>query len=82
MFGDMIGLSKPCGRNFRCEEPILLHFCLQIVNDKVLKTNNEICLKFEYQLKQKTIQADFHSRILSNQSDFCDSFFSLGMHID
>ena len=29
-----------------------------MLNDKMLKPNNEICLKCEYQLKQKTISRE------------------------
>ena len=55
MLGNMIGLSEFWGSGFRCEELIILHLCLEIGNDNMLKPNNEISLKCEYQLKQKTI---------------------------
>ena len=48
MFGNMIGLLKFWGSGFKCEDSILLRFCLQMLNDKMIKTNNEICLKYEY----------------------------------
>ena len=54
----MIGLSEFWRSCFRCEDLILLFFCLQIGNDKMLKPNNEICLKSKYQLKQKTISRE------------------------
>ena len=38
------GLLEFWGIGFRCEYLILLCFCLQILNDKMLKPNNEICL--------------------------------------
>ena len=54
MFGNMTGLTEFSGRGFIiCEDPILLHFCLQMLNDKMLKPNTEICLKCEYQTKKK-----------------------------
>ena len=43
----MIGLSEICGSRFRCEDLILLHFYLQVLNNKMLKPNNKICLKCE-----------------------------------
>ena len=58
MFGNLIGLLEFWGSGFRCEDRILLCFCLQIGNDKMLKPNNEICLKSKYQLKQKTISRE------------------------
>ena len=33
-------------------------FYLQMLNDKMLKPNNEICFKCEYQLKQKIISRE------------------------
>ena len=55
MFGNIIGLSKFWGGGFRCEDRILLCFCLQIGNDNMLKPSNEISLKHGYQRKLKTI---------------------------
>ena len=40
--------SEFWGKGFRCEDLILLHFCLQVLNDKILKPNNKTCLKWEY----------------------------------
>ena len=54
----MIGLSEFWGSGFKCENLILLCFCLQIGNDNILKPNNEIYLKCLYQLKQKTISRE------------------------
>ena len=51
MFGNMISHSEFWGNGFRCEDLILPYFCLQIGNDNMLKSNDEICLKYEYQLK-------------------------------
>ena len=51
----MIGLSQFCGSGFGCEDLILLCFCLEMLNDKMLKPTYEIYLKCKYQLKQKTI---------------------------
>ena len=53
MLGNMIRHSEFWGSGFRCEDVTLPYFCLQIESDKILKSNNEICLKYEYQLKQK-----------------------------
>ena len=57
-FGKMIGLSEVRGSGFRFEDLILLCFCLQMLIDKIFKANNEICLKCDYQLKQKTISRE------------------------
>ena len=54
MFGNIIGLSEFWDGDFRWKDIILACFCLQIGNDNPLKPNDEICLKCEYQLKQKT----------------------------
>ena len=54
MFGNMIGLSEFWGIGFGLEDLTLLCFCLEILNDNMLKPTNEICLKCKYQLKQKT----------------------------
>ena len=51
MFGNMISHSEFWGSGFKCEDLILQYFCLQIGNDNMLKSNDEICLKYEYQLK-------------------------------
>ena len=58
MFGNMIGFSEFWGSGFRCEDLIMICFCLQIGNDNILKPNNEIWLKCEYQLKLKTIRTE------------------------
>ena len=55
MFGSLIGLSEFWSGGFGCEDLILIHFCLQMLNDNKLKPTNEICLKRKYHLKQKTI---------------------------
>ena len=60
----MIWLTEFWGSGFRCEELILLHFCLQMLNDKILKSNNEICLKCEYQLKQKTTSREKNLQLI------------------
>ena len=54
----MTGLLRFHGSGFRCEVQILLRFCLQMLNNKTLKTNDEICLKYKYQLKQKPISRE------------------------
>ena len=54
MFRDMIRLSEFWGSVFGCEDLILACFCLQMLNDNILKPTNE-CLKCQYQLKQKTL---------------------------
>ena len=54
----MIGLSEFWGNGFRSEDLILLCFCLQMLSSKMLKPNNETCLKCEYQLKEKTISRE------------------------
>ena len=55
MFGNMIELSDFWGSGFRCEDLILLCFCLEILNGNMLKSANEICLKCKYQVQQETI---------------------------
>ena len=56
MFGNRTGLSEFWGSGFRCEDLIILGFCLQMLNDKMLKpTNTETFLKCKYHLKQKII---------------------------
>ena len=57
MFGNMIGLSEFWSSGFRCEDLILLCFCLHILNYKMLKPNNEI--KCEYLLKHNTIYMSY-----------------------
>ena len=55
----MFGNIKPWelgGSSFRCEDLILKCFCLWMLNDKMLKPNNEICSKCEYHFKQKTMK--------------------------
>ena len=47
----MIGLSEFWGSGFGCEYLILLYFCLQMLNDNMLKPTYEICLECKYQLK-------------------------------
>ena len=37
-----------------CEDQILLHFYHQMLNERILKPNNETCLKCEHQIKQTT----------------------------
>ena len=66
MFGNMIGLSEILGSGFRCEDLILVCFCLQMLHDKILKPNNEMCLKCEYQLKQKTIGREKILQLIKN----------------
>ena len=55
MLGNMIGLSEIWGSGFRCEDLMLLCFCLKMLNDNMLKPKKEVRLKCKYQLKQKTI---------------------------
>ena len=55
MFGNMIALSEFWGSGFRYEDLNTLMLLPQIGNDNMLKPNNKICLKCEYQLKLKTI---------------------------
>ena len=50
----MIGFSEFRGSGFRYEDLLFVGFCLQMLHDKILKPNNEVCLKCKYQLKQKT----------------------------
>ena len=66
MFGNMIRHSKFCGSGFRCEDLILPYFCLQMGNDNMLKSNNKICLKYEYQLKQKNISRERTLQLIKN----------------
>ena len=47
MFGNVIGLSEFWGSGLRCEDLILLCFCLQMLNYKMLKPNNEISTQTE-----------------------------------
>ena len=54
----MIGLSESWGSGFRYEDLLFVCFCLQTLHDKILKPNNEVCLKCKYQLKQKTISRE------------------------
>ena len=54
----MFELTEFWGSSFRCEEIILLRIYLQVLNDKMLKLNNEICLKCEYQIKIETIRSE------------------------
>ena len=58
MFGNMIRHSEFWGSGFICEDLILPYFCLQMGNDNMLKSNDELCLKYEYQLKQKNIRRE------------------------
>lgn len=44
------------GSSIRREDLTLIRYCLQMLNDKILKPNNEICLECEYQLKQKRLK--------------------------
>ena len=55
MFGKIIELSEFQVNGFRCKELILLHFHLEMLNYKMLKPNNEACLKCKYQVKKITI---------------------------
>ena len=55
MFGNMIRLSGFWASGFGCEDLILVCFCLQLLSDNMLKPTNEIRLKCQYQLKQKTM---------------------------
>ena len=66
MFGNMIRHSEFWGSGFRCEDLILPYFCLQMGNDNMLKSNNEICLKYEYQLKQKNISREKTLQLIKN----------------
>ena len=45
MFPKMIWLSEFWRSGFKCEEFIPLCFHLQMLNDRILKPNNETCLK-------------------------------------
>ena len=54
----MTGLFGFHGSGFKCEVQILLRFCLQMLNHKTLKPNDEIYLKYKYQLKQKPISRE------------------------
>ena len=49
MFGNMIRFWVS---GFSCEDPILLGFYLQMLNNKTFKPNNETRLRCKYQLKQ------------------------------
>ena len=42
MFGNMIGLAGFWGSGFKCEDLILVCFYHQMLNDKMLKPNNEM----------------------------------------
>ena len=53
-----IGSEQIVIRDFRCRDLILFHFNLQMLNDKVLKPNNETCLQCKDQLKQITISRE------------------------
>ena len=56
MFAKIIGPSEFRVNGSRQEELTLLHSYLQMLNDKMLKTNNDTCLKYKYHLKQMTIR--------------------------
>ena len=51
MFGSLIGLSEFWCGGFGCEDLILIHFCLQMLNDNKLKPNNEM---FKMQISTQT----------------------------
>ena len=53
-----IGSEQIVIRDFRCRDLILFHFNLQMLNDKMLKPNNETCLQCKDQLKQITISRE------------------------
>ena len=53
-----IGSEQIVIRDFRCRDLILFHFNLQMLNDKMLKPNNETCLQYKDQLKQITISRE------------------------
>ena len=69
MFGNMIWPSEFWGSGFGCEDLILLSFCLQMLNDNMLKPTNEICLKCKYHLSQKTIPREKMLHSLKNRSE-------------
>ena len=58
MFAKIIGPSEFRVNGSRKEELTLLHSYLQMLNDKMLKTNNDTCLKYKYHLKQMTISKE------------------------
>ena len=53
MFGENISLPKYQVTSSRCEDLILLHFYLQMLNDINVKNSWEI-LRYKFQLKQIT----------------------------
>ena len=69
MLGNMTRHSEFCSSRFRYEDLTLPYFCLQMGNNNILKSNNEICLKYEYQLKQKNetelSKMTYHFRLLA-----------------
>ena len=56
MFGSITGLSEFRGSGFRCEDLILLCFCLQMLHDKILKVNNENHTKQKNTSSKKRLQ--------------------------
>ena len=48
----MIWFSEFWRSGFSCEDPMLSHFHLQMLNDRKLKLENEACLKCKYQLRK------------------------------
>ena len=52
----MIWLSEFWKSDFRCEELMFLRFYLQVLNDRMFKTNKETFMKME-----KSNQADNHN---------------------
>ena len=73
MFAKMIGPSEFRVNGSRHEELTLLHSYLQMLNDKMLKTNNDTCLKYKYHLKQMTT-----SREKKNATTDKSAFFEKG----
>ena len=61
-FGNVVGPSEFWGSGFRWEDLMLIRFCLQMLNNKMLKPNNEILLKCAYKLDQKTIKLQLIKR--------------------
>ena len=51
MFRNIIGLSEFWGSGFRCEDLLLSCFCLQMLNNNMLKPNNEM---FKMQISTQT----------------------------
>ena len=58
MFGKMIRLSEFWRSGFKCEDLMLLHLHLQILDGRMLKPNDETCLKCKFKLEQNTLRRE------------------------